>query len=75
MGILDLLKSISEIGEEDKKKKEEEEKKKQEEEMKTLDLEEWEKEKVRKGEADPWNFDYDVDEEDAEDDDYYGEDI
>lgn len=34
------------------------------------DLEPWEKELVKKGEYDPWSFDY----EDFEEDDYYYED-
>ena len=33
-------------------------------------LEEWEKEEVKKGNHDPWNFE----EEETEDDDYYNED-
>lgn len=42
-----------------------------EEEMDNLDLEEWQKEEVREGRHDPWNFE----EDDSEDeDDYYHED-
>ncbi len=42
-----------------------------EEEMNNLDLEEWQKEEVREGRHDPWNFE----EDDSEDeDDYYHED-
>ena len=43
--------------------------------MNVLDLEECEKDKVRNKEADPWNFDTDVDNDASEDVDYYGEDI
>ena len=47
------------------------EKKEIEEEMDNLDLEEWQKEEVREGRHDPWNFE----EDDSEDeDDYYHED-
>jgi len=41
-----------------------------EEELDNYGLEEWEKEEVRQGNFDPWNFD----EEDLEEDDYYYED-
>ena len=42
-----------------------------EEEMDNLDLEDWQKEEVREGRHDPWNFE----EDDVEDeDDYYHED-
>lgn len=42
-----------------------------EEEMDNLDLEDWQKEEVREGRHDPWNFE----EDDSEDeDDYYHED-
>jgi hypothetical protein len=41
-----------------------------EKEMDVYDLEDWEKEEVKKGEYDPWNFE----EEDLEEDDYYYED-
>ena len=40
------------------------------EELNDYGLENWEKEQVKKGENDPWNFE----EEDLEDDDYYSED-
>ena len=40
------------------------------EELDSYGLEEWEKEEVKKGNADPWNFE----EEDLEDDDFYNED-
>lgn len=40
------------------------------EELNDYGLENWEKEQVKKGENDPWNFD----EEDLEDDDYYSDD-
>ena len=42
-----------------------------EEEMDNLDLEDWQKEEVKEGRHDPWNFE----EDDSEDeDDYYHED-
>lgn len=41
-----------------------------EEELDSYGLEEWQKEEVKKGKADPWNFE----EEDLEDDDYYYDD-
>lgn len=41
-----------------------------EREMTALGLEEWQKEEVRKGNADPWNFE----EEDLEDGDYFEDD-
>ena len=40
------------------------------EELNDYGLENWEKEQVKKGENDPWNFD----EEELEDDDYYSDD-
>lgn len=40
------------------------------EELDSYGLEEWQKEEVKKGNADPWNFE----EEDLEDDDFYNED-
>ena len=40
------------------------------EELDSYGLEEWQKEEVKKGKADPWNFE----EEDLEDDDFYNED-
>lgn len=40
------------------------------EEIDNLGLEDWQKEEVKKGNYDPWNFE----EEDLEDDDYYNED-
>ena len=39
-------------------------------ELEEYGLNEWEKEEVKKGYQDPWNFD----EEDLEDDDYYSDD-
>lgn len=41
-----------------------------EEELDSYGLEDWQKEEVRKGNYDPWNFE----EEDLEEDDYYYED-
>lgn len=41
-----------------------------EEELDSYGLEEWQKDEVKKGKADPWNFE----EEDLEDDDFYNED-
>ncbi|MBQ9024177.1 MAG: hypothetical protein IJ105_03030 [Bacilli bacterium] len=41
-----------------------------EEELDSYGLEEWQKEEVKKGNADPWSFE----EEDLEDDDFYNED-
>ena len=41
-----------------------------EEELNSYGLEEWQKDEVKKGKADPWNFE----EEDLEDDDFYNED-
>ena len=49
-----------------------------ENEMDAYDLDDEEKELVRKGEYDPWDFEYpsDHEDEDMDDDDYYeGEDI
>ena len=40
------------------------------EEIDSYGLEDWQKEEVKKGNYDPWSFE----EEDLEDDDYYGED-
>lgn len=40
-----------------------------EEELDSYGLEDWQKEEVKKGNQDPWNF-----EEDLEDDDYYSDD-
>ena len=44
-----------------------------EEELDKYNLEEWQKEEVRKGFQDPWNFEDDEDEE-LDEDDYYYED-
>lgn len=44
-----------------------------EKEMDTYDLEEEEREEVRKGNFDPWNFEYPGDDE-LKDDDYYVDD-
>lgn len=41
-----------------------------EEELDAYGLEDWQKEEVKKGNYDPWNFE----EEDLEEDDYYSED-
>lgn len=68
MGLLDLLNQLSE------ENKKEEEKRKQQElenEMEVYGLEEQEKELVRKGEYNPWDFET---EGPFEDDDYYKED-
>lgn len=60
MGLITgLLKNISESNNDNKEK-----------ELDKYDLTEEEKEKVKKGEYEPWNFE----EEDLEDDDYYYED-
>ena len=71
MGLLDMLNNFNKKEEEERKRKQREE---LEKEMDNYALDENEKELVRKGEADPWNFEYDVD-DDKEDDDYYGEDV
>lgn len=75
MRLIDLLNSFNNYN----KKEDEEQKRKQQEELeKEMDvygLDEDEKELVRKDEADIWNFEYDVDDEDKEDDDYYSEDV
>ena len=52
--------------EDDKKRKQQE----LEKEMENQGLEDWQKEEVKKGNYDPWNFE----EEDLEEDDYYFED-
>ena len=51
----------------------EEEKDELEKEMDVYNLDEEEKEEVRKGNFDPWNFEYPSDDE-LEDDDYYEDD-
>lgn len=66
MGLIwELLKAVSDIQDENDKKKQ------QEKEMDAYGLEEWQKDLVRKGEYDPWNFEEDGD---LEEDDYYYED-
>jgi len=63
MGFFDILNSV---GVDDNDERDEE----LEERMEEAGLEEWEKEEVRKGNQDIFNFE----EEDLEDDDYYSED-
>ena len=63
MGFFDILNSV---GIDDKDDKDDD----LEERMEEAGLEEWEKEEVRKGNQDIFNFE----EEDLEDDDYYSED-
>lgn len=65
--IFGLLSALGEMEEDEKKKKNEE----LEKEMDAYDLEDWQKDLVRKGEYDPWNFEEDGD---LEEDDYYYED-
>ena len=61
MGLFDLLNSIDEEDDD------------LEQRMEDAGLEEWQKEEVRKGNFDPWNFEYPSDDE-LEDDDYYEDD-
>lgn len=66
MGLIwEILNAAMEVGEEEEKRK------KQEKEMDAYGLEEWQKELVRKGEYDPWNFEEDGD---LDEDDYYYDD-
>ena len=66
MGLIwEILKVVSDVQDENEKKKQ------QQKEMEAYELEEWQKELVRKGEYDPWNFEEDGD---FEEDDYYNED-
>jgi hypothetical protein len=67
MGIFSTLLSLSEEADKAKKKKD---KSKLEREMSARDLEEWQKELVRKGDYDVYNFE----EDDLEEDDYYYDD-
>lgn len=68
MGLIwEILKVVSDVQDENEKKKQQQ----KEKEMKAYELEEWQKELVRKGEYDPWNFEEDGD---LEEDDYYNED-
>ena len=65
MGLLkELLKVLTD---EEKKQKQEEY---TDQELEDYGLTEWEKEEVKKGNQDPWNYE----EDDKEDDDYYNED-
>ena len=68
MGLIcEILKVVSDVQYENEKKKQQQ----KEKEMEAYELEEWQKELVRKGEYDPWNFEEDGD---LEEDDYYNED-
>lgn len=68
MGLIwEIIKAASEIQENDEKKKKED----LEKEMDAYDLEDWQKDLVRKGDYDPWNFEEDGE---LEEDDYYYED-
>jgi len=68
MGLIwEILKAVSNSQDETKNKKNQQ----LEKEMDAYELEEWQKELVRKGEYDPWNFEEDGD---LEEDDYYYED-
>lgn len=63
--ILDILDGILDASNDDKKKTE-----KLEKETDVYNLEEWQKERVRKGLNDPWDFD----EDEIEEGDYYDDD-
>ncbi len=65
MSIFDFINGMTEYGKKDEKL---------EKEMDYYNLDEHEKELVRKGEYDPWDFESKEDMEDVNDDDYYGED-
>ena len=65
MSIFDFINGMTEYGKKDTKL---------EKEMDYYDLDEHEKELVRKGEYDPWDFESKEDMDDVNDDDYYGED-
>lgn len=68
MGLFgEIIKWANEIEVEDEKKRKEE----LEKEMDAYDLEDWQKDLVRKGDYDPWNFEEDGE---LEEDDYYYED-
>ena len=68
MGLIwEILKASAEIEEEKEKKKRAD----LEKEMDAYDLEDWQKDLVRKGDYDPWNFEEDGE---LEEDDYYYED-
>jgi len=71
MGLLGFILGLSEAMEEDEKKKKAE---RLEKEMDNYGLDEEEKELVRKGEYDPWNFEFPSDGEELDEDDYYSED-
>ena len=63
-----LIKELLKVLTEDEKKQKKEEYTDQE--LEDYGLTEWEKEEVKKGNQDPWNYE----EDDKEDDDYYNED-
>ena len=67
MGLLSFILGISEAMEDDKKKK-------QEKEMDLYGLTDEERELVRRGEYEPWNFEEPSDGEELDEDDYYSED-
>ena len=77
MGIFDLFEKRDDMKNKDEgffsflnEKDSENESSYTEEELDSYGLEEWQKDEVKKGKADPWNFE----EEDLEDDDFYNED-
>ena len=63
-----LIKELLKVLTEDEKKQKKKEYTDQE--LEDYGLTEWEKEEVKKGNQDPWNYE----EDDKEDDDYYNED-
>ncbi len=67
MGLLGFILGLSETMEDDKKKK-------QEKEMDLYGLTDEEKELVRNGEYEPWNFEEPGNGEELDEDDYYSED-
>ncbi len=71
MGLLGFILGLSEALEEDEKKKKAD---RLEKEMDNYGLDEEERELVRKGDYEPWNFEFPSDGEELDDDDYYKDD-
>lgn len=71
MGLLGFILGLSEALDEDEKKKKANS---LEKEMDNYGLDEEERELVRKGDYEPWNFEFPSDGEELDDDDYYKDD-